>query len=199
MNKATTSAGKATQTPLQGTGIGREDFWGKAWASVQQDTKHTKLLKEYEKVLLSAYMDADGSTSSSMRPGRSGPQEQIARLVARTIQDVDKKKMVLSVGSKELVVRDQVDRIVKALLFAQTAVTAAVSSQPYAAIAWSGVCLLVNVSQHRRFPVRCAPFNTRVWLFTVAFELIERANRLDRWIGLYYSSDMSLLCHRRRV
>ena len=82
-----------------------------------------------------------------MRPGPSELQEQVAALVARTIRDADQKKMTISVGSKELVVRDQVDRIIKALLFAQSAVTAAVSSQPPAALAWSGVCLLVNVSQ----------------------------------------------------
>ncbi|MCJ1246978.1 Ankyrin-2 [Trapelia coarctata] len=142
---AATSVGSATESSLQSTKTTGENFWDRAWSSIQQGSKHTKLLNEYEKALLSAYGDTDVSIPSSAQPAQSGRQEQVARLVARTIEDVDKKKMTLSGGSRELVVREQVDRIIKALLFAQSAVTAAVSSQPFAAVAWSGVCLLVNL------------------------------------------------------
>jgi len=144
-DEAATSVGRANESPLQNPETAGDNFWDRAWDSIQQDTKHTKLFKEYQKALLSACEDADVSMASTIRTPHSGRQEQVKRLVTRALRDVDKKKMILSVGSKELVVRDQLDRIIKALLFAESAVTAAVNSQPIAAVAWSGVCLMVNL------------------------------------------------------
>ncbi|PVH74917.1 hypothetical protein DL98DRAFT_18220 [Cadophora sp. DSE1049] len=47
------------------------------------------------------------------------------------------------VGSRDVVVRDQADKIVKAVLFAKAFVDSALASEPHAALAWAGVCILL--------------------------------------------------------
>jgi hypothetical protein len=71
--------------------------------------------------------------------------EIIQSIVKRTIEDEEKKSWRVSLFGADYEVRIQVERLTKFLLWSESIVKVAMSSQLYAALAWSGVSLLLPV------------------------------------------------------
>ncbi len=61
------------------------------------------------------------------------------------LEERDKKKWRVSLLHKDVEIRKQAEKLAKFLLWSKDIVKDAVSAQPYAALAWSGVSLLLPV------------------------------------------------------
>jgi hypothetical protein len=70
----------------------------------------------------------------------------LTSLVDEKIQAIDIDKWTVKLGDRSFAVRDQVDRVVKVVIAVKDFVSAQVSAEPHAAVAWAGVCILLPVS-----------------------------------------------------
>lgn len=115
-----------------------DDTWALAFKLAQE--RESKLMLAYEEYLLSLQDDNAAS-------GDLSTPEFIKSIVERTMEDNEKKmwRVTLYVADIEVKVHVQVERLTKFLLWSESIVKAAVSHQPYAALAWSGVSLLLPV------------------------------------------------------
>jgi hypothetical protein len=78
--------------------------------------------------------------------GDADRQVQLQNLVDRKLQDVQKAQLKITVSGKEVVVREQVRKVVHAILSAKDAIGSAVTAEPHAALAWAGVLVILPVS-----------------------------------------------------
>lgn len=113
-----------------------DDTWALAFKMAQQ--RESKLMLAYEEYLFS--LQGDNATSGDI----SNP-EFITSIVEKTIEDGEKKRWRVSLFGADIEVGVQVERLTKFLLWSQSIVRDAMSSQPYAALAWSGASLLLPV------------------------------------------------------
>lgn len=67
-------------------------------------------------------------------------------LAKKKLSQVDESRLKISMGSKTIVVKDAVHHALTVVLAAKDFVSAALTSQPIAALAWTGVCVLLPVS-----------------------------------------------------
>jgi hypothetical protein len=122
------------------------DLWDRAFKALQKDKDNAKLLKSYEEILRKN--TGESNTTALATVGSSVRQQQMSLVVKKKLEEMDKAKWKFHVGGKEIVVRQQIDRLVKGVLFAKDFVSAGVSlsSDPHAGLAWAGVCMLLPVS-----------------------------------------------------
>ncbi|KAL4755652.1 ankyrin repeat-containing domain protein, partial [Aspergillus foveolatus] len=137
-NAASASPGPPTQeivfdaAPLQPS----NDFepWTQAFKMLQ--IREPELMGDYKKHLASvqgvAANHEDLSTSRS-----------VESVVKQLLNDREKKQWQVSLLGKEVKVREQAEKLVKFLLWSDPIVKDALSAQPYAALAWCGVSLLL--------------------------------------------------------
>ena len=52
----------------------------------------------------------------------------------------------LRVGDSQIIIRDQLDKVVKVIAAAKDFVSTAIASEPHAALAWAGICTLLPVN-----------------------------------------------------
>lgn len=76
--------------------------------------------------------------------GKSGSPLQY--LVNHRLRDIQSSQLKLTVGGKEIVVREKIRSAIHAVLSVKDFITTAVSSEPHAALAWAGVLVLLSVS-----------------------------------------------------
>ena len=76
----------------------------------------------------------------------------MSALVRKKLNKMDEAQWRVKFGDKEIVVQDQFDRLVKAILFGKEFISSAVSADPHAGLAWAGVCVLLPV--RRGFPLK---------------------------------------------
>lgn len=72
-------------------------------------------------------------------------EEQLRDLVRFKLEKNESSAWSFKIGSKDIVLRDQADKIAKAVLFVKGFVDSALTSEPHAALAWAGVCILLPV------------------------------------------------------
>lgn len=101
--------------------------------------------------LVAAYArHLDPALNSSTTPSQHAlSPKTIKAVIERKLQDNETKKLVFHLGSESIKVREQGEKIIKFILWSNDFISAAVSAQPYAALAWSGVSVLLPV----RFPI----------------------------------------------
>ncbi|KAL7814593.1 hypothetical protein V8C44DRAFT_363537 [Trichoderma aethiopicum] len=121
----------ATATSLTRNG---DDLWALAFSMVQM--RESKLMLAYEEYLSTLPGDAAVDANISV-------PDFVKSVVDRAIQDREEKKWHVSLLGADVEVRKQAERLVKLLLWSEPIVKAAVSNQPYAALAWSGVSILL--------------------------------------------------------
>lgn len=112
------------------------DPWHWAYEIVQE--REDELMADYKKHLASPGVDAAASADiSTLR--------SVESIVNKLWEDREKKQWRVSLLGKDIKVRKQAERLTKFLLWSDPIVKTAVSAQPYAALAWSGVSLLLPV------------------------------------------------------
>jgi len=93
---------------------------------------------------LSLLNDEDDSPTGSIAV--LDKEKQLSELIVKRLQIVEDARWKFEIGNQTIEVKAQVDRIVKTVIFAKDFVSSAVSSDPHAALAWAGVCVLMPVS-----------------------------------------------------
>ncbi|KAM3435145.1 hypothetical protein MY4824_005017 [Beauveria thailandica] len=111
-----------------------ENLWADAY----------EILWERDKDLVREYEQALGSTLNSAGESLSNP-ESVANLVERLREEHDGKKLTFRFGGREHRYRHQLNNLVKLAIFADSLVKQALATQPYAALAWTGVSILLSL------------------------------------------------------
>ncbi|PTB78374.1 hypothetical protein M440DRAFT_1328543, partial [Trichoderma longibrachiatum ATCC 18648] len=134
-SQAAQSLDAPLQTASEATPFTRNgDLWDLAFSMVQK--RESELMLAYEEYLSSLPGDAAVDANLSI-------PDFVKSVVDRAIQDREEKKWHVSLLGTDVEVRKQAERLVKLLLWSDPIVKSAVSSQPYAALAWSGVSILL--------------------------------------------------------
>jgi len=111
------------------------DPWTRAYEIVQK--REGELIADYKKHLASLQGDATGSADLST------PQS-VESIVSKLLKNREEKQWRLG---NDIKIREQAERLAKLFLLCDPIVQKAVSAQPYAALAWSGVSLLLPVGE----------------------------------------------------
>ena len=122
---------------------GPHDLWDRAYESLREGKDSRKLMDAYEKILLSDFKDDHSFPAVAEGTGTSKRQRAMSALVERKVKAVEDARWKFQLGERTVEMKTQVDRIVKAILFAKDFVSSAVSAEPHAALAWAGVCMLL--------------------------------------------------------
>jgi hypothetical protein len=126
-------AGQPTVSATPSTSESR-DLWKSAYDKFRRE--EPDLLSGYDKhVLGDAAVNADLSSRKS-----------IETALNKLLEDREKKQWKVSVLGHDVKIRAQVERLTNILKWSDPLVKDAMSTQPYAALAWSGVSLLLPVS-----------------------------------------------------
>ena len=73
--------------------------------------------------------------------------ESAKSMVGKLSQEREKKQWQIKLFQKEIKVREQAEKLIKFLLVSDNVIKTALSAQPYAALAWSGVSIVLPVGQ----------------------------------------------------
>ena len=116
---------------------GKVDLWLRAYNILQ--TREPELLGDYEKHL------------ASLQPGTAvglnlSNSESVKSMVEQLLDKRKKQQWQISLSGHNINVREHYERLIKFVVWTDPVVQKAVSSQPYAALAWSGIFLFLQVS-----------------------------------------------------
>ncbi len=154
------------------------DLWDRAYESLREDKDSRKFMNAYEKILLSDLKDDNSFPTVAEGMGTSTREKYMSALVEKKVKAVDDARWKFQLGERTVEMKTQVDRIVKAILFAKDFVSSAVSAEPHTALAWAGVCmllpLLINPSTQQKALVEGLDYISGL---VVRFTTIERLYR----------------------
>ena len=120
--------------------IATNDLWAEAY----------ERCKLREKVLVDRYeqhMKAYASSAGTAADDRFSPREIVEVVKARRV-DLDAKELTFSLRGESIAIREQGEKIVKFVLWFNSTISSALASQPYASLAWSGVSIILPVSDN---------------------------------------------------
>ena len=119
-----------------------KDLWDRAHRLLRENKSSRQLLLAYERILLSE-LDQDAPPVSSVDWGSRDRTRQVSDLIAKKLKVIEDTRWRLQLGRETVDVKDQVDKVVKTVIWAQGFVSSAVSADPHSALAWAGVSLLL--------------------------------------------------------
>lgn len=119
-----------------------QDLWERAYDTLRK--QNPELVLTFEKHLVSCNESHTSFTSSSFSPN------QIQAVAESRLIDHEAEKWVIRLRRQSIKVREQWDNVIKFILWAKESVSAAVEAQPYAALAWAGVSIVLPVSQNHK-------------------------------------------------
>ncbi|KAL3488415.1 hypothetical protein BJX62DRAFT_240109 [Aspergillus germanicus] len=109
-------------------------LWARAYNLVRE--RDPVLMEEYGRVLANLQGDTAVDIDITSR-------ESVEALVNQLLDNRDRKQWRISLLGRDILLRRQVERLTKFLLWSDPIVKTAVSTQPYAALAWSGVSVFL--------------------------------------------------------
>lgn len=126
------------------------DPWARAWAIVQE--RERELMVDYKRHIASLQEDASSqddiySQDDTSAQGDLFTPRNVESVVNKLIEVRNGKQWRVSLLGNDVKIREQVERLAKFLLWSDPVVKQALSIQPYAALAWSGVSILIPVSK----------------------------------------------------
>ena len=106
------------------------------------------MLQILEPDLMADYMKhlAAHGYDSAADVGLLPTSQSVETIVRQLLEDREMKQWRISLLGRDVRIRKQAERLVKFLAWSDGIVKSAISNQPYAALAWSGVSVLVPVS-----------------------------------------------------
>ena len=166
---------------------------------MNQDTKLTPtserlwktaydVLKEREPKLSEAY---ERNLTPDEAPFHD--QARICQAIKDHLDDRENKQWIFSLGKRPIKIREHGEKALRFIAWSNDLVKAAVASEPHAALAWSGVALILPVSSMVSRTGMCSTvtLQANVTLFCRCF--LPQVNRLRTylrgWIKLHISWD----------
>ena len=114
------------------------DLWARAYEIVQE--RERELMADYKRHIAS--LQDDASASGDLFTSRN-----VESVVNKLFEVREKKQWRVSLLGTDVKIREQVEKLAKFLLWSDPIVKNALSAQPYAALAWSGVSILLPVGK----------------------------------------------------
>ena len=111
------------------------DLWERAYESLK--LRNPSLVKVYEQHL-AAFIGLPGDCSQIDR-------SHIQAVINKRLKTREESQLIVRLGSHSASVREMGENVVTFILWSKDVVSSALSAQPYAALAWSGVSLLLSV------------------------------------------------------
>ena len=111
-----------------------EDLWKQAYDL--SELREPDLMSAYKLLLTPIRTNL---TDPSLSP------EIIETIVKSKLEDREANQLVINLGKNSVKVREQGEKVIKFILWSKDIVSQALSAQPYAALAWSGVSILLPV------------------------------------------------------
>ena len=124
-------------TGLDGDSSQPGDLWEHAYRALE--ARNQDLVKDY-KSSLAALNNSQTDCAQTSLP------DLINSIVRKRLQTDEENQLVIHLGEKPVNVRQKGEKVIKFILWSNSFISAAVSAQPYAALAWSGVSILLPVS-----------------------------------------------------
>ena len=133
--------GQGGNRPRAATKIQSIDLWEHAYIILKK--RDPKLVSRFEDHLASSHPNFTTSTSSFLSP------EVIQTIVESNLADHEVNRMIIRCGNEPIKVREKWDKIVHFLFWAKNSISAALGAQPYAALGWATLSILLPVSHGR--------------------------------------------------
>lgn len=142
------------------------DLWDEAF-SVLEKAK-PKLVAAYRRLLVAEAEEeskqVDNSKSGREKITASSPAKSkisldtqetalldrkgLSDLISSKLQAAEDARLTFMVGDSEVIVSEQVDRIVNGIIYAKDFISSVASNEPHAALAWAGVSIVLPVCRH---------------------------------------------------
>lgn len=119
-------------------------LWDEAYKKFCEENK--SLVHDFEEYLLESQNPSSDRIIISRGPERQGEIEKLAK---DKLDALETNRLHFSVWGKEIVVRDQLKKVLKFILTCKDVISAAISAEPGASIAWSGALVILQVSTAR--------------------------------------------------
>ncbi|GLA81067.1 hypothetical protein AtubIFM56815_004700 [Aspergillus tubingensis] len=113
-----------------------DDLWNRAYTLVQG--REPELMEEYRRQIAVVHQE-DGQAAGTDLTCR----KSVESLVKHLLDHRENRRWRISLLGKDVTLRRQVERLTKFLIWSDPIVKTAVCTQPYAALAWSGVSTFV--------------------------------------------------------
>ena len=118
-----------------------EDLWKNAYEALK--ARDRDLVEDYT-LCLAALNDVQIDCAQTSLPDFT-PNE-INNVVKKRLDYFEKKQLMIHLRGKPIKVREQGEKVIRFILWSHDFISTALSAQPYAALAWSGVSILLPVS-----------------------------------------------------
>ncbi|KAH8434493.1 uncharacterized protein LDX57_012138 [Aspergillus melleus] len=128
-----------TKPPMVEENADREvqvDPWTRAFELFQERTDDQELVSAYTDHL--GFVQGDGSAGPDL-----SRKSSVETVVEKLLEDRDQKQWKITIMDRDIKIRSQLEKLAKFLSWSDPVVKSAVSTQPYAALAWSGVSLIL--------------------------------------------------------
>lgn len=126
------------------------DLWEDAYERLGRDKPG--FVAQYEKILALEGCEEEKSSQTTQnihdqasQPRITHSRTRLTTLAKKKLASLDESRLAIKLGSKTLQFKDGVDPVVKVLIAAKDLISGAVTSEPHAALAWTGVCILLPV------------------------------------------------------
>ncbi|OJI83267.1 hypothetical protein ASPTUDRAFT_202493 [Aspergillus tubingensis CBS 134.48] len=113
-----------------------DDLWNRAYTLVQG--REPELMEEYRRQIAVVHQE-DGQAAGTDLTCR----KSVESLVKHLLDHRENRRWRISLLGKDITLRRQVERLTKFLIWSDPIVKTAVCTQPYAALAWSGVSTFI--------------------------------------------------------
>lgn len=112
------------------------------WCRAYKDLKN----KEPDVALAFDQYCNPATTAPSLIPSTYSNPDQIAQFVQSKLDERESERLVVNFFGKPVKLREQSEKLIKFVLWSKDFVSAALKSEPHAAIAWAGILLIMPVS-----------------------------------------------------
>ncbi|OJD19429.1 hypothetical protein AJ78_00603 [Emergomyces pasteurianus Ep9510] len=129
-----------TEVPKSSQDLKLNNLWDEAYNELRKED--AKLVDAYERGLF-AIQDLNQKA-----PEGEDREIQLQKLLNSKLQDIENSQMKISIHGKDVVIRDQVRKVVQSILSVKDYIGTVASTEPHAALAWTGVLILLPVIAH---------------------------------------------------
>lgn len=120
-----------------------ETLWSRAYELLSE--REPELVQDYQLHIASREGDEDEAPADAARRALLSNPESVTEVVQALQEERENKQWRFTIKGKSHKAKDQLERLVKLLSIADGVVKQAVSTQPYAALAWSTVSVFLPV------------------------------------------------------
>ena len=132
--KQSTPSSPCPSEKLEGPG----GLWDKAYQLVEKED--SELLACYERYILSTA----GQSSVSGLPAEERAAE-LGKFASQKLKAVQEGDLKVIIHGKEIVVKEQIDRVIRCILAVKDVIREVLDNDPHGAIAWAGIVIILPV------------------------------------------------------